>query len=110
MKKKKDDEENENSNNADEINNIEDNEDEIQEEEDTTGIYPKQLKNETLEHIYLGLLLTNPKLIAKYYVTKNNVILKMINVQRFIKSVLFTEGSKYTPEIAKDGFNLPKIQ
>ena len=38
-------EENENSNNADEINNIEDNEDEIQEEEDTTGIYPKQLKN-----------------------------------------------------------------
>lgn len=104
----KDDEENENSNNADEINNIEDNEDEIQEEEYTTGIYPKQLKNETLEHIYLGLLLTNPKLIAKYYVTKKQCYFEDDKCTEIYKSVLFTEGSKYTPEIAKDGFNLPK--
>ena len=104
----KDDEENENSNNADEINNIEDNEDESQEEEDTTGIYPKQLKNETLEHIYLGLLLTNPKLIAKYYVTKKQCYFEDDKCTEIYKSVLFTEGSKYTPEIAKDGFNLPK--
>ena len=103
-----DEEENENSNNADEINNIEDNEDEIQEEEDTTGIYPKQLKNETLEHIYLGLLLTNPKLIAKYYVTKKQCYFEDDKCTEIYKSVLFTEGSKYTPEIAKDGFNLPK--
>ena len=104
----KDDEENENSNNADEINTIEDNEEEIQEEEDTTGIYPKQLKNETLEHIYLGLLLTNPKLIAKYYVTKKQCYFEDDKCTEIYKSVLFTEGSKYTPEIAKDGFNLPK--
>ena len=104
----KDDEENENSNNADEINNIQDNEEEIQEEEDTTGIYPKQLKNETLEHIYLGLLLTNPKLIAKYYVTKKQCYFEDDKCTEIYKSVLFTEGSKYTPEIAKDGFNLPK--
>lgn len=104
----KDDEENENSNNEDEINTIEDNEEEIQEEEDTTGIYPKQLKNETLEHIYLGLLLTNPKLIAKYYVTKKQCYFEDDKCTEIYKSVLFTEGSKYTPEIAKDGFNLPK--
>ena len=104
----KDEEENENSNNADEINNIEDNEEEIQEEEDTTVIYPKQLKNETLEHIYLGLLLTNPKLIAKYYVTKKQCYFEDDKCTEIYKSVLFTEGSKYTPEIAKDGFNLPK--
>ena len=104
----KDEEENENSNNADEINTIEDNEEEIQEEEDTTGIYPKQLKNETLEHIYLGLLLTNPKLIAKYYVTKKQCYFEDDKCTEIYKSVLFTEGSKYTPEIAKDGFNLPK--
>lgn len=104
----KDEEGNENSNNADEINNIEDNEEEIQEEEDTTGIYPKQLKNETLEHIYLGLLLTNPKLIAKYYVTKKQCYFEDDKCTEIYKSVLFTEGSKYTPEIAKDGFNLPK--
>lgn len=104
----KDEEENENSNNADEINNIDDNEEKIQEEEDTTGIYPKQLKNETLEHIYLGLLLTNPKLIAKYYVTKKQCYFEDDKCTEIYKSVLFTEGSKYTPEIAKDGFNLPK--
>ena len=108
IEEEKDEEENENSNNADEINNIEDNEDEIQEEEDTTGIYPKQLKNETLEHIYLGLLLTNPKLIAKYYVTKKQCYFEDDKCTEIYKSVLFTEGSKYTPEIAKDGFNLPK--
>ena len=107
-KEEKDDEENENSNNEDEINNIEDNEEEIQKEEDTTGIYPKQLKNETLEHIYLGLLLTNPKLIAKYYVTKKQCYFEDDKCTEIYKSVLFTEGSKYTPEIAKDGFNLPK--
>lgn len=105
---KKDEEENENSNNADEINNTDDNEEEIQEEEDITGIYPKQLKNETLEHIYLGLLLTNPKLIAKYYVTKKQCYFEDDKCTEIYKSVLFTEGSKYTPEIAKDGFNLPK--
>ena len=55
---KKDDEENENSNNADEINNIEDNEDEIQEEEDTTGIYPKQLKNRNTR-TYIFRIITN---------------------------------------------------
>ena len=104
----KDDEENENSNNEDEINTIEDNEEEIQEEEDTTGIYPKQLKNETLEHIYLGLLLTNPKLIAKYYVTKKQCYFEDDKCTEIYKSVLFTDAGDYASEVAKEGFNFPK--
>lgn len=77
-------------------------------EEEDTGIYPKELRNETLEYIYLGLLLTNPKLIAKYYVTKKECYFEDDKCTEIYKSVLFTEGSKFTPEIAKDGFNLPK--
>lgn len=86
--------------------NDESNEDENEEED--TGIYPKELRNEKLEHTYLGLLLTNPKLITKYYVTKKECYFEDDQCTEIYKSVLFTEGSKYTPEIAKDGFNLPK--
>lgn len=83
-------------------------EEEKENEKEDTGIYPKELKNEKLEHIYLGLLLTNPKLITKYYVTKKQCYFEDDKCTEIYKSVLFTEGSKYTPEIAKDGFNLPK--
>lgn len=83
-----------------------DNEDENEEED--TGIFPKELRNEKLEHTYLGLLLTNPKLITKYYVTKKECYFEDDKCTEIYKSVLFTEGSKYTPEVAKDGFNLPK--
>ena len=77
-------------------------------EKEDTGIYPKELRNEKLEQIYLGLLLTNPKLITKYYITKKECYFEDDKCTEIYKSVLFTEGSKYTPEIAKDGFNLPK--
>ena len=83
-------------------------EEEKEKEKEDTGIYPKELKNEKLEHIYLGLLLTNPKLITKYYITKKECYFEDDKCTEIYKSVLFTEGSKYTPEIAKDGFNLPK--
>lgn len=83
-------------------------EEEKENEKEDTGIYPKELKNEKLEHIYLGLLLTNPKLITKYYITKKECYFEDDKCTEIYKSVLFTEGSKYTPEIAKDGFNLPK--
>ena len=29
--------------------------------------YPKELQNETLEYVYIGLLLNHPKYITKYY-------------------------------------------
>ena len=83
-------------------------EEEKESQKEDTGIYPKELKNEKLEHIYLGLLLTNPKLITKYYITKKECYFEDDKCTEIYKSVLFTEGSKYTPEIAKDGFNLPK--
>ena len=93
---------NENSLDSEEVENSE------EKEEEDAGIFPKELRNEKLEHIYLGLLLTNPKLITKYYVTKKECYFEDDKCTEIYKSVLFTEGSKYTPEVAKDGFNLPK--
>ena len=96
-----DEESEENSDSSDDANSEE-------KEEEDAGIFPKELRNEKLEHIYLGLLLTNPKLITKYYVTKKECYFEDDKCTEIYKSVLFTEGSKYTPEVAKDGFNLPK--
>ena len=103
-----DDEESEENSDSSDDANSEDGENSEEREEEDVGIFPKELRNEKLEHIYLGLLLTNPKLITKYYVTKKECYFEDDKCTEIYKSVLFTEGSKYTPEVAKDGFNLPK--
>ncbi len=38
-----------------------------QEEEETGSIYPNKLSNIPLERTYMGILLSDPKLIVKYY-------------------------------------------
>ena len=69
------------------------------------SIYPVKLRNEELEKTYIGLLLNNPKLIAKYYIIYEECYFDDQNLLNIYKSVLFTEGGKFTPEIAKKGFN-----
>ena len=72
------------------------------------GIYPKQLSNPELEYIYMGLLLNDPKLIVKYYFLNKECLFENEDILNLYKSVLFTEGGNYTPEIAKKGFNFAK--
>ena len=69
------------------------------------SIYPMKLRNEDLEKIYIGLLLNNPKLIAKYYIINEDCYFDDPNLLNIYKSILFTEGGEFTPEIAKKGFN-----
>ena len=69
------------------------------------SIYPEKLRNEELEKIYIGMLLDNPKLITKYYILFEECYLDDQDLLNIYKSILFTEGGKYTPEIAKKGFN-----
>lgn len=86
-------------------------EEEVETEEDkeeNTGIYPKKLSDIELEHIYMGLLLTNPKFIVKYYFLFEDCCFEDEEILNIYKSVLFTEGAKFTPEIAKKGFNFAK--
>ena len=72
------------------------------------GLYPEELQNKELEHIYVGMLLMNPKLITKYYLTINECYFEDDMALNNYKSVLFTEAANYTPEKAKQGFNFAK--
>ena len=76
-----------------------------EEEKKQESIYPERLRNEELEKAYIGLLLNNPKLIAKYYILYEECYFDDQSLLNIYKSVLFTEGGKFTPEIAKKGFN-----
>ena len=78
-----------------------------QEKEDKT-IYPKSLSNIELEYTYMGLLLSNPKYIVKYYFLFDECYFEDSEILNIYKSILFTEGGAYTPEIAKQGFNFAR--
>ena len=83
-------------------------EEEIEVVEEPEGIFPKQLQNQDLEYKYMGLLLENPKSISRYYFLYNECYFEDDQILNVYKSVLFTEGGKYTPEIAKEGFNFSR--
>ena len=78
------------------------------EEEEGDGTYPPKLSNPELEQTFIGLLLNNPKLISKYYFLFDDCIFEDDEMLNIYKSVLFNEGSKYSSEKAKEGFNFPK--
>ena len=72
------------------------------------SIYPEELSNIELEREYMGLLLQKPEYIIKYYFIFDECYFEDPNVLNSYKSVLFTEGGSYTPEIAKQNFNFAK--
>ena len=78
------------------------------EKKEKVSIYPKELCNIELERTFLGLLLNNPKLIVKYYILYKECAFEEELHLNIYKSIIFTEASSYTPEIAKEGFNFPK--
>lgn len=71
-------------------------------------VYPKELSNIELEHIYMKLLLENPEAIVKYYFLFNNCFFEDPQVLTLYKRVLFTDGEAYATELAKRGFNFPR--
>lgn len=79
-----------------------------QEKEETGSIYPNKLSNIPLERTYMGILLSDPKLIVKYYFLFEDCYFEDESILNIYKSVLFTEGGAYTPEIAKQGFNFSR--
>ncbi len=79
-----------------------------QEEEETGSIYPSKLSNIPLERTYMGILLSDPKLIVKYYFLFEDCYFEDESILNIYKSVLFTEGGAYTPEVAKQGFNFSR--
>ena len=82
---------------------------ETEENKKQESLYPQKLLDSQLEETYIGLLLNNPKLIAKYYILFDECYFDDESLLNMYKSVLFTEGGRYTPEIAKQGFNFASV-
>ena len=70
--------------------------------------YPVELQNIELEKVYIGLLLTKPKYIVRYYILFDQCYFESESLLNIYKSILFTEGGNYTPEIAKQKFNFSR--
>ena len=68
----------------------------------------KDVTNDETENEFIGILLSNPKLIMKYYFSKEICLFKDEQCLNIYKSILFNEGAKYASEKAKDGFNFSK--
>lgn len=79
-----------------------------EQDEDMTGMFPKELSNKKIERQYIGLLLTDPRFIIKYYYLHEECYFEDPEMLNIYKSVLFTEGGAYTSELAKKDFNFSK--
>ena len=79
-----------------------------QEKEEEDYEYPSKLSNKTLEELYISLLLANPKAISMYYIEKKDCYFESALMLNIYKSILFTEGEAYAPQVAKDDFNYAK--
>ena len=84
------------------------NEFELETKNDEDEIYPEKLNGTQLEYDFIGILLSNPKLIMKYYFLKEICLFKDEQCLNIYKSILFNEGEKYASEKAKDGFKFSK--
>ena len=78
------------------------------EKKEPEKLYPPELTKPELEQVYMGLLLNNPKLIAKYHFIYEDCLFEDPELLNIYKSVIFTEGEAYAPEIAKRDFNFSK--
>lgn len=72
------------------------------------SLYPKELIDERLESIYMGLLLTDPKSISKFYFEYDDCYFASEDILSLYKLVLFSDGEAYAPEVAKEKFNFAK--
>lgn len=70
--------------------------------------YPKELADTTLEKRYIGLLLNDVKQISAYYFLYEDYCFQDEEMFEIYKTVLFTDGEQFAPEIAKKDFNFAR--
>lgn len=73
-----------------------------------TGEFPSDITDLSLECIYVGLLLNNPKAISRFYFPADVCYFSEKSLSNLYKIILFQDGEKYAPQEAKDGFKFPK--
>ena len=72
------------------------------------SLYPDELRNYQLEKDFIGMLLNDPKLMAKYYILNEECYFDNKIFLEIYKGIVFTEGEAYTPYIAKSGYSFGK--
>ena len=72
------------------------------------SLYPEKLRNYALEKDFIGMLLNDPKLMAKYYILNDECYFDNKIFLEIYKGIVFTEGEAYTPYVAKSGYNFGK--
>ncbi len=87
--------------------NPEETENEEEEQKEETA-YPKELMDEELEETYIGLLLTDPKSISRYYFVYEDCFFADETILNLYKMVLFSDGEAYASELAKSHFNFAR--
>lgn len=70
--------------------------------------FPDVLLDDKLEMAYVGLLHNNPKAISTFYIESSECYFTVPGILEVYKLVLFREGQKYAPEVAKAHYNFPK--
>lgn len=70
--------------------------------------YPIELADTGLEKRYIGLLLNDLKQISAYYFLHKDCMFLDQNYLDIYKTILFTDGEQYAPEVAKENFNFAK--
>ena len=76
--------------------------------EDDSNLYPPKLADTTLERRYIGLILNEIKSISVYYFLSDECYFADENMLNMYKKILFTDGEKYAPVKAKEGYTFAK--
>lgn len=68
--------------------------------------YPVQLRNLKLEYTYISVILNNIKSISMYYFLHDDCFFESDDLLKVYRSILYTEGEAFAPEIAKKEFTI----
>lgn len=80
----------------------------LEDTEDDSNLYPPKLADTTLERRYIGLILNEIKSISVYYFLSDECYFADENMLNIYKKILFTDGEKYAPVKAKEGYTFAK--
>ncbi len=81
---------------------------EIEQQKEFTIGFPPKLASDELERAYIGVLLNEIKAIAVYYFPFDEAYFVNDELLNIYKTIIFTDGDKYAPEVAKAKFKFPE--
>lgn len=72
------------------------------------NMFPSKLSDSVLERRYIGLILNEIKAISVYYFKFEDCLFTDELLLNIYKKIIFTDGERFAPKEAKDGFNFSR--